>query len=92
MQNNIKRVYKYFFYDKSGKPVIWQIPNIPLLIWLGFRILSFLKIFPDYNSMFNQIGTGFLFIWAYLELTQGVNNFRKLLGLIVLISLIFSSY
>ena len=92
MQVNFQRVYKYFFYDKSGKLVLWQFPNIPLVVWLGFRILSFVNIFPDYNSMFDRIGTGFLFIWTYLELTQGVNKFRKIFGLVVLIYLIIRSY
>ena len=92
MQHKLKSIYEYLFYDKSGKPVLWQFPNVPLVVWMGFRILSFINTFPDYNSMFDRIGTGFLFIWAFLELTEGVNKFRKTFGLVVLIYLMISSY
>jgi hypothetical protein len=92
MQGKLNRIYKYFFYDKSGNFVLWQFPNVPLLIWLIFRLLSFFNILSDLNYFFDQISTGFLFIWSYLELTQGVNNFRKVLGLVVLVFLIIGSY
>lgn len=91
MKAQIKSIYRYFFYDKTGKLVLWQFPNAPLIIWLVFRIITFLNILPAYNSVFKQISIGFFCVWAYLELTQGVNNFRKLLGLLVLTFLILSS-
>ncbi|HRN85987.1 MAG TPA: hypothetical protein PK863_01540 [Candidatus Dojkabacteria bacterium] len=92
MRGDLISIYKYFFYDKTGKLVLWQFPNAPLLIWLVSKIIVYLKVLPAYNSMFNQLSMGFLFIWAYLELTQGVNRFRKLLGWIVMILLIINSY
>lgn len=37
-----------------------------------------------------QIGSAFLFTWAFLEITQGVNYFRRALGIIVMTALILS--
>lgn len=38
------------------------------------------------------ISTASLFSWAYLELTKGASYFRRLLGLVVLASLVVSHF
>lgn len=80
-----------FFHDKHGQLVIWQWPNLPVYGWLAFQALSALTHSPRFKEGFDNIATAFLFTWAFLELTQGVNYFRRLLGLVVLAYLI-SSY
>ena len=64
--------------------LILQKPNPPLIAaGIGFVIDKFA------SGVFQTIGTTLfissLIIWSYLELTKGVNWFRKALGGIVLI-------
>jgi len=37
---------------------------------------------------FGFLASSFLFMWAYLELTQGASYFRRFLGLIVLLGIV----
>lgn len=78
----------HFFKDDEGKVIVWQWPNIPIYGWLVFKLLSMLIHHPQLQGGFDGISKAFLFTWAYLELTQGVNYFRRLLGLLVFIALI----
>ncbi len=77
-----------FTKDKSGKVVLWQAPNRALLGWAAFALLSYLT----HSQLLGLIGTTFLLAWAFLELFQGVNYFRRLLGLIILIFIIRSLF
>ncbi len=85
-QNN--RIFK----DKNGKVVITQTPNVPLVVWLVCLILSKLVDNAQLAGSLSQVGRGFLFIWAYLEIVYGVNLFRRVLGVIVLGLLIFNTF
>lgn len=88
--HNIAKALKLFFRNKDGQIVIWQWPNIPIYGWLTFKFLSIVT--PEsLQTGFGLVSNAFLFTWAYLEITQGVNYFRKSLGFIVII-LIFASY
>lgn len=79
-----------FFKDKEGKIIIGQLPNIPIISWFLFYILSILEFLDKYSQLFNYLSTAFLFTWAYLELTQGVNYFRRFLGFVVIIFIIYN--
>ena len=86
--NNIS-LDKIFRNDK-GEFVIAQPPNLPLIIWF---IASLLKlVFPkgDLYTGLDFLAVGSLTIWSFLEIFQGVNYFRKGLGIVVLIGLIAS--
>jgi len=78
------------FRDSKGKFVIGQPPNLLIIIWFIASILKL--VFPqgDLNTGFDFVATTSLIIWSFLEIFQGVNYFRKGLGLVVLISLIAS--
>lgn len=76
-----------FFKDKKGHIVLWQWPNLPLYGWIVCKILSLL-LRGDLKAGLEQLGMAFLFTWAFLEITQGVNYFRKLLGLVVILALV----
>jgi len=78
------------FRDKNGKIVIGQLPNIPIIGWFVFYILSILEFLKEYSQLSSSISTAFLFTWAYLELTQGVNYFRRILGAIAIIFIIYN--
>jgi hypothetical protein len=79
-----------FFKDKDGQVVVWQNPNLPLLGWIIFKILSLIIISRNLKSGCEQLSTTFLFTWAFLEATKGVNNFRKLLGGVVIVLVVLS--
>jgi len=80
-----------FFKDNKGQVVICQKPNLPLIGWIIFTILKL--IFSGYQPklyyLFSLLSFGFIFTWAWLEITSGVNYFRRVLGLIVLIGAVF---
>jgi hypothetical protein len=72
------------FKDKSGKIVLGQAPNIPMVSWLIFTVIS--RVFPGfrYVEVLKNAATISVVIWALLEIFLGVNTFRRLLGLVVL--------
>lgn len=80
-----------FFKDKNGRIVIAQMPNVPLFAWFIFTMLDFFWINsqPRLHQLFQDLSFGFIFTWSWLELTTGINPFRKCLGLLVLIGVIF---
>lgn len=65
--------------------MIWQNPNFPLTAGLGLLIASFLITNEQSKNFLEHMSMALLFTWAYLELTQGINYFRRILGLIVMI-------
>ncbi|HEY9623629.1 MAG TPA: hypothetical protein V6C78_24945 [Crinalium sp.] len=76
------------FRDREGNIVIAQMPNLPILIGLSAILLKFLLPSGNLQTAFSLIGFGALFTWAWQELFDGVNYFRRALGLIGLVSLI----
>lgn len=78
------------FHDEQGNLVIAQPPNLPLLVWGGSFLLKLLITNGTAHTVFDAISYGALFTWAWLELFQGVNYFRRGLGLLVIIGAIFS--
>ena len=78
------------FRDSNGNIVVAQMPNPPLILWIGASLLTL--IFPSgkINTVLDVLATGSLFTWAWLELFQGVNYFRRALGFAALIGLIAS--
>ena len=73
-----------FWRDADGKVVLAQTPNLPLIGWLIFAVLAGISGAGHWRGAAGFVSSAFLFTWAYLELTQGVNYFRRLLGLVVL--------
>lgn len=75
--------------DKHGRIVIWQTPNVPLIVW---AILTFLSLLVNGGlaNAFYWLGSAALIIWSLLELFKGVNYFRRALGLLVLIMAVIS--
>lgn len=78
------------FRDSEGNIVLAQMPNLPLLVWVGATILKLLLTSGTIYLGLDAIAFGVLFTWAWQELFQGVNYFRRALGLIVLIGAIAS--
>jgi hypothetical protein len=81
-----------FFKDKNGQIVLWQWPNIPIIGWAVLKLLSLMVGRGMFNSGLGQLSMALLFVWAYLELIHGVNYFRRLLGLLVLVGVVASYF
>ncbi len=87
MENTL---FNKIFRDREGKIVLVQMPNLPIIVWI---VVSLLKLFfttGKISTGLEIIAFGSLFTWGWGELLQGVNYFRRALGLLVLVSLITS--
>lgn len=78
------------FRDDEGNIVIAQPPNPPLLVGITATVLNLIIKNGNIHTGLEAIGFGALFTWAWLELFEGVNYFRRALGLLVLIGLVGS--
>ncbi|UKP01289.1 hypothetical protein [Nostoc sp. UHCC 0870] len=78
------------FRDSDGNVVIAQMPNLPLIVWIVTSVLALIFTPGKINTVLEVVANGSLFTWAWMELFQGVNYFRRLLGLVVLIGIIAS--
>ena len=78
------------FRDNQGQIVLAQMPNPPILVWLTATLLNLIPANSNIHTGLDAIAFGSLFTWAWLEISQGVNYFRRVLGLVVLIGAIAS--
>ena len=78
------------FRDSDGQIAIAQMPNLPILVWVGATLLKLIFTNGQTHLILDTIAFGTLFTWAWEELFQGVNYFRRGLGLVVLIGAIGS--
>jgi hypothetical protein len=78
------------FRDSNGKIVLAQMPNLPLIVWIVASLLALFFTNGKINTVLVLLADGSLFTWAWMELFQGVNYFRRLLGLAVFIGIIGS--
>ncbi|MEG4252816.1 hypothetical protein [Microcoleus sp. Pol10D4] len=76
------------FRDSEGQIVIAQMPNLPLSVGIVASLLTLIVTSGKINLGLQIVGFGSLFTWAWQELFQGVNYFRRALGLIGLVGLI----
>ena len=76
------------FRDSEGKIVIAQMPNLPLIVGIVASLSTLLVTTGKINLGLDLVAFGSLFTWAWQELFQGVNYFRRALGLIGLVGLI----
>ena len=88
----MKKLIKKIFYNDQGKLVIAQFPNLPIMLAFLFIVLGWINVFNSSTQLvFSNLATSFLVVWAYLEITSGVNYFRRALGVAVLIYIIVGS-
>ena len=76
--------------DQKGHIALVQAPNLPLVVWLVARLLTW-PLSGLAQKTAQVVAFGALFTWAWLELFQGVNYARRLLGLVVLGLLVVSA-
>ena len=87
MQNTL---FDKIFRDSDGNIVIAQMPNLPIIVWVTASLLKLVFPTGEINTGLDALAFGSLFTWAWLELFQGVNYFRRALGLGVLIGVMVS--
>ncbi len=76
------------FRDSEGKIVLAQMPNLPLLVGLAATLLQLILPSGNLQTGLDLVAFGALFTWAWQELFEGVNYFRRAIGLVVLVGLI----
>ena len=76
------------FRDREGNIVIAQMPNLPILVWLAATLLQLVVPSGKVDTGLNLVAFGTLFTWAWQELFEGVNYFRRALGLVVLVGML----
>lgn len=81
-------LFDRIFRDSQGNIVIAQMPNLPILVGLTATLLLF--VFPGgpTQTVLGLVAFGASFTWAWLELFEGVNYFRRALGLISLVGIV----
>ncbi|WP_041620663.1 hypothetical protein [Stanieria cyanosphaera] len=84
-----KTLFDKFFCDSNGNIVIAQSPNPPIILWGVASLLKLVFTSGLTNIALDLIAFGSLFTWAWLELFQGVNYFRRTLGFIVLVGFVW---
>lgn len=80
------------FRDSEGNIVIAQPPNLPILVGAAATLLHFVLSGGRLQSAVGLVAFGALFTWAWQELFEGVNYFRRGLGLIGLVSLVAMTF
>ena len=83
-------LFDKIFRDSEGNIVIAQMPNLPIILWVTASLLKLVFTTGEINTGLDALAFGSLFTWAWLELFQGVNYFRRALGLGVLIGVMVS--
>lgn len=76
------------FRDSQGNIVIFQMPNLPILVGIGAIILQLILPSGKLQTGADLVAYGALFTWAWLELFEGVNYFRRAVGLVVLVGIV----
>ena len=76
------------FRDSEGNIVIAQPPNLPLIVGIVASLLKLIVTTEEINLALDLVAFGSLYTWAWEELFQGVNYFRRALGLIALVGLL----
>ena len=78
------------FRDSDGNIVLAQPPNLPIIVWIVATLLNLISTTDNIHTGLDALAFGSLFTWAWQELFQGVNYFRRALGLVVLLGAIAS--
>ncbi len=86
----LSTLFDRVFRDSEGQIVLAQMPNPPLIGWIVASLLQLVLTTGKAKLGLDIIAFGCLFTWAWEELFQGVNYFRRGLGLAVLIYAIAS--
>lgn len=75
----------------TGRVSVAAWPNLPLRVWLATAVGRRLPFVHGISgAVLATVGTGALAVWAVGELWRGVNPWRRLLGLGVLLAVVIT--
>jgi hypothetical protein len=82
------RAFRWLFVSRSsGRITVAQWPNVPLWVFAVFSAVSRIVHPSGGAATFLRVAAvAALVVWALDELVRGVNPFRRLLGLAVLVA------
>jgi hypothetical protein len=85
-QSETPTYWKWFFEGRNtGKIVIAQIPNLPLIIFgIAWAAEALLQLTGTAGLIVSIVKVASLTIWALDEILRGVNPWRRCLGAVVL--------
>jgi hypothetical protein len=86
MVQSCRSALGWLFRDRrTGRIVIAQLPNIPLLVWFGTSVLGWLlNPHGRWGTVLEVTSAAALVVWAGDEIVRGVNPWRRILGATVL--------
>ncbi len=81
---------KSIFKTNQNKIVIGQTPNAPLIVWFISLVILYLPVTLPIKlfGTIELISFGAIFTWAWLEIFDGVNVWRRVLGSMAMIVII----
>lgn len=91
MNHYITHIMK-FFKDSNGRIAVIQWPNIPLIGWFVTMLGSLLIKSSPWQTFLEYLSFGFIFTWAWLEITEGESYFRRTVGVIVLLLALYPHF
>ncbi len=77
-----------FVSDRTGRIVIAQPPNLPIIGWAITGLASVLLPAGTLQTVLSYFSGAFLFAWALLELMSGDSPFRRVLGAVTIAGMI----
>jgi hypothetical protein len=80
----MQKTWRKFVYGKDGTPVMWQRPNLALILWFVFSLSAHFIHANPWHRWLSGAGAVSLALWALLELIWGASYFRRTLGGLVL--------
>ncbi|HVA10826.1 MAG TPA: hypothetical protein VNG32_01510 [Candidatus Dormibacteraeota bacterium] len=80
-KTDTRSLWDRFWRDRHGHVVIWQMPNIWLILWFIFEAISLFVGSHRVEIVSWWLATVALGVWSLFEVFQGVNYLRRLLGL-----------
>lgn len=84
--------WEKFWKDEEGNVVIYQRPNIWLIIWVVLTLCSLFVPYGMPETVFWWGSLAALTVWCGLEVFRGVNYFRRLLGVFVFLLVLIAAF
>ncbi len=82
-------LFSKIFRDKTGKVAVFQMPNIPLWIWIIATALTH-GLRGNFGKISGYVALVAIIIWAGIEIWSGSSLFRRILGAAVLMAVVIN--
>jgi len=87
-----KTAINWLIRGKDDRVHLIQVPNVPLIGWFVLMIVSKLVAAGSMKTGLSGLSMAFLAVWCYLEITQGMSRFRRMLGVVVALLVVRSLF